>query len=101
MGTGSYLKITNDDEQQRGTSSEVKLPREPTRLALVSTIQFAAALQTLKDNLSADQSSSEYGQPQAGSGGAYEAMIPRSKPLSPGELLGCTAPTLRDVDALM
>ncbi|EPQ59384.1 hypothetical protein GLOTRDRAFT_55327, partial [Gloeophyllum trabeum ATCC 11539] len=33
--------------------------------------------------------------------GKYEATIPRSKPLSPGEILGCTAPTLTDVDALI
>jgi 2-(3-amino-3-carboxypropyl)histidine synthase len=33
--------------------------------------------------------------------GAYETTIPRSKPLSPGEILGCTAPFLKDVDALM
>lgn len=34
--------------------------------------------------------------------GAYEIVIPQVKPLSPGEVLGCTAPKLEaDVDALM
>ncbi len=33
--------------------------------------------------------------------GGYEASIPRSKPLSPGEILGCTAPRLSDADAIM
>jgi len=33
--------------------------------------------------------------------GRYEVTIPRSKPLSPGEILGCTAPRLNDVDALI
>jgi len=94
---------------------------EPTRLALVSTIQFVAALQRLKDELNAEYSGApplgllEGGTPD-GEGsqkpvgdvrmpklwiGKYEATIPRSKPLSPGEILGCTAPRLGDVDALM
>jgi 2-(3-amino-3-carboxypropyl)histidine synthase len=31
----------------------------------------------------------------------YEVTIPQARPLSPGEVLGCTAPRLNDVDALM
>jgi 2-(3-amino-3-carboxypropyl)histidine synthase len=86
---------------------------EPTRLALVSTIQFVAALQRLKEDLtielsdysahSSQNSSSQLADTQRSLfwTGKYEATIPRSKPLSPGEILGCTAPRLRDVDALM
>ncbi|KAG8746794.1 Diphthamide biosynthesis protein 1 [Ceratobasidium sp. 414] len=80
---------------------------EPTRLALVSTIQFVAAVQRLKDDLSAEIADGQ----ALGStlpehrvdvwSGRYEASIPRSKPLSPGEILGCTAPRLGDVDALI
>jgi 2-(3-amino-3-carboxypropyl)histidine synthase len=33
--------------------------------------------------------------------GKYEVTIPQSRPLSPGEVLGCTAPKLQDVEALM
>ena len=101
MGTGNYLKISNGDDQQ--VLSELdrpSRPREPTRLALVSTIQFAAALQNLKDNLSPAHHSEDHDQGQ-GACDCYEASIPRSKPLSPGEILGCTAPTLRNVDALV
>lgn len=91
-----------------------------TRLALVSTIQFVAALQRLKEDLSVDIE-------EEGSNGSsvgvllgdnsslstgesskqrfwtrkYDTVVPRSKPLSPGEILGCTAPRLSDVDALM
>ncbi|KIY45847.1 diphthamide synthesis protein [Fistulina hepatica ATCC 64428] len=74
----------------------------PTRLALVSTIQFVAALQRLKDDLSEDISDkpSSSDTPSLWTG-RYEASIPRAKPLSPGEILGCTAPTLGDVDALI
>ena len=93
---------------------------EPTRLALVSTIQFVTALQKLKEELSVEyihpvreSPSGLIGNGVEGSDsaqqqnrnkfwiGAYEVTIPRSKPLSPGEILGCTAPFLRDVDALM
>ncbi|KZT19298.1 Diphthamide synthesis [Neolentinus lepideus HHB14362 ss-1] len=110
-----------------GVSSDVS-SSNPTRIALVSTIQFVAALQRLKDDLSSSwyQRHSEASQVSAELGdtsaivessksplqlyesveskiwkGNYEAMIPRSKPLSPGEILGCTAPTLGDVDALL
>ena len=97
-----------------------ELVTEPTRLALVSTIQFVAALQQLKDDLNTEYSGApplgllRDGTPDEGSEkpvvdvqvpklwtGRYEATIPRSKPLSPGEILGCTAPALGDVDALM
>ncbi|KAK1228894.1 Diphthamide biosynthesis protein 1 [Marasmius sp. AFHP31] len=77
----------------------------PTRLALVSTIQFVAALQRLKEDLNATlpetpaAETSTIGVPLWK--GAYTATIPRSKPLSPGEILGCTAPRLDDVDALV
>ena len=90
-------------------------PTEPTRLALVSTIQFVAALQQLKDELNTEYSGAPplglLGDGTLDQGldvqvpklwtGRYEATIPRSKPLSPGEILGCTAPRLGDVDALM
>jgi 2-(3-amino-3-carboxypropyl)histidine synthase len=113
------------DEVQ--TVNEDVAPTEipPTRLALVSTIQFAAALQQLKDDLSSkysdatpflspvglitstvDESKGANSTIDASAArlwtGAYEASIPRSKPLSPGEILGCTAPRLSgDVDALL
>jgi 2-(3-amino-3-carboxypropyl)histidine synthase len=93
---------------------------EPTRLALVSTIQFVAALQQLKDELNTEYSGTpplgllgdvvpDQGSEKSAADvqvpklwtGRYEATIPRSKPLSPGEILGCTAPPLGDVDALM
>ena len=106
-----HLTVDSSDSDNLG------LVREPTRLALVSTIQFVAALQQLKEDLSVQcveehafwpvyrLEDGEVGeQSNAGptfSSGKYEAIIPRSKPLSPGEILGCTAPRLSDVDALM
>lgn len=50
-------------------------------IALVSTIQFVATLQAV----SADLKSL-----------GYNILVPQSKPLSPGEILGCTAPHLAD-----
>ncbi|XP_076434749.1 2-(3-amino-3-carboxypropyl)histidine synthase subunit 1-like [Babylonia areolata] len=56
-----------------------------SRLALVSTIQFVAALQSTKQELSAD----------------YVVTVPQCKPLSPGEILGCTSPQVSDTDAII
>lgn len=49
------------------------------RLAFVSTIQFVATLHAAAKELR-----------EAG----YDIQVPQSKPLSPGEILGCTAPRL-------
>jgi 2-(3-amino-3-carboxypropyl)histidine synthase len=60
-------------------------------IALVGTIQFVAAVHAIKDHLSKD----------------FTVVVPQAKPLSPGEILGCTSPdvTLRDkgrpVDSLI
>jgi 2-(3-amino-3-carboxypropyl)histidine synthase len=112
---------TSSDTREASNDKQLDMPStESTRLALVSTIQFVAALQRLKDDLNAEYA----GTPLSGLRedgthdvesevpavhaqtarlwtGKYEAIIPRSKPLSPGEILGCTAPPLGDVDALM
>jgi 2-(3-amino-3-carboxypropyl)histidine synthase len=91
LGRSKHLEITQSSEASQ---------REPTRLALVSTIQFVAALQQLKDDLSSEHTTISDAVPHLWAG-RYDAMIPRAKPLSPGEILGCTAPRLGDVDALM
>ncbi|XP_054287349.1 2-(3-amino-3-carboxypropyl)histidine synthase subunit 1-like [Macrosteles quadrilineatus] len=57
-----------------------------TKLGFVSTIQFVATLQATANDLRKD---------------GYSITIPQSRPLSPGEILGCTAPTLVDVDCLV
>ncbi|XP_063976437.1 2-(3-amino-3-carboxypropyl)histidine synthase subunit 1 [Diachasmimorpha longicaudata] len=57
-----------------------------TKIALVSTIQFAGTLQAIAKEMR-----------NAG----YETTVPQSKPLSPGEILGCTAPQIRCADALI
>ncbi|VDN36459.1 unnamed protein product [Gongylonema pulchrum] len=55
--------------------------------ALVSTIQFVPSLQSIKKELNAD---------------GYNILVPQVKPLSPGEILGCTSPRLpNDVDAVI
>nr|NVI70954.1 putative diphthamide biosynthesis protein 1 [Cucujiformia] len=57
-----------------------------TKLGLVSTIQFLTTLQAVASKLI------EFG---------YEVSLPQSKPLSAGEILGCTAPVLRCTDAVI
>ncbi|XP_047247429.1 2-(3-amino-3-carboxypropyl)histidine synthase subunit 1 isoform X1 [Girardinichthys multiradiatus] len=55
-------------------------------LALVSTIQFVAALQAVSAALRPE----------------YDVLVPQCRPLSPGEILGCTSPCLdRHVDAII
>lgn len=55
-------------------------------LALVSTIQFVAALQAVSAALKTD----------------YDVLVPQCRPLSPGEILGCTSPRLdRKVHAII
>ncbi|KAI0796306.1 diphthamide synthesis protein [Irpex lacteus] len=124
IGPGQHLRIEGPSASTSTTSTETgespstySSSGEPTRLALVSTIQFVAALSRLKEDLTTDTSiplshaiengttdnSSELqvGHPRLFKG-RYEASIPRSKPLSPGEILGCTAPHLSDdIDALI
>ncbi|KAJ7937285.1 putative diphthamide synthesis protein-domain-containing protein [Mycena leptocephala] len=116
IGPTGHLRI-------EGPTSDSQDSQEPTKLALVSTIQFVAALQQLKEDLSSEyedlgstsqpvglltEASTSATTVAAASTpktsfwrGKYDATIPRSKPLSPGEILGCTAPRLGDVDALI
>ena len=58
------------------------------RIVLVSTIQFVASLQTAAKELKEK----------------YEftsITVPQAKPLSPGEILGCTSPIIKDADLLI
>jgi 2-(3-amino-3-carboxypropyl)histidine synthase len=109
IGHLSHLRIEGPEETAReGSRAATQAPSIRTRLALVSTIQFVAALQQLKEDLSSECNEDitfvapdvDGSRPKLWTG-AYEATIPRSKPLSPGELLGCTAPPIGEVDALM
>lgn len=121
------IQLEAEDEQRRDAEGQPAgpgaaaasnpLPEEKpvTRLALVSTIQFVAAIQALKEALSAalpplSQDDSEQGDQAITKvqrkdigvwRGRYDVTIPQARPLSPGEVLGCTAPKLNDVDALM
>ncbi|KAI0068878.1 Diphthamide synthesis [Artomyces pyxidatus] len=128
IGQLRHLRIeegkATDDPASAPDGSSVNVSTKPTRIALVSTIQFVAALQRLKEELVGGSSESttfvtatsllEDGQRACDKGDSrvashspklwarkYDASIPRSKPLSPGEILGCTAPRLGDVDALL
>ncbi|XP_018332745.1 2-(3-amino-3-carboxypropyl)histidine synthase subunit 1-like [Agrilus planipennis] len=55
-------------------------------VALVSTVQFIRALQSVAKKLIED---------------GYNVTIPQCKPLSPGEILGCTAPTVKCADVIL
>eukprot|EP00842_Homolaphlyctis_polyrhiza_P001520 jgi/Hompol1/2369/HPOL_005970-RA len=55
------------------------------KIALVATIQFVVSLQSIAKQLASD----------------YELFVPQARPLSPGELLGCTAPKLVGQDMII
>lgn len=61
----------------------VKLNYKPEhgQIALVSTIQFVTTLQAASAELKS---------------AGYDVIVPQAKPLSPGEILGCTSPTMPD-----
>ena len=58
------------------------------RMVFVSTIQFVASLQTAARELREKH-------------GFSSITVPQAKPLSPGEILGCTAPIIKDADLLI
>lgn len=103
-------------EPLKNGAIEEPIEGDVTRLALVSTIQFVAAVQSLRtdletalppledapvdtveDGMLAKMRKKDIGVWR----GKYSVIVPQAKPLSPGEVLGCTAPKLKDVDALM
>lgn len=60
--------------------------KEDQKLALIGTIQFASSLQSVYTELKSKN---------------YQVIVPQAKPLSPGEVLGCTSPKFTDIDALV
>ena len=61
-------------------------PEKP-RLGLVSTIQFVPTMQSTAKELR-----EQFG---------FQVSIPQAKPLSAGEILGCTSPKIENVDVLI
>ncbi|KAE8752326.1 hypothetical protein FOCC_FOCC001119 [Frankliniella occidentalis] len=57
-----------------------------SKLGIVSTIQFATTLHAAAGKLRES---------------GYSVSVPQSKPLSPGEILGCTSPKMNDVDIII
>lgn len=104
IGPRTHLRIEEAPSIPEVTVTPDTISKDATRLSLVSTIQFVAALQHLKEQLAVDL---DVAPPLAIESktklniGRYDATIPRAKPLSPGEILGCTAPQLGDVDAIL
>ena len=128
--SGGHLRIESPapegsppgDSPTPNISATPSTAPQSTRLALVSTIQFVSALSNLKDELAVETADENVphlpagliegpsmdsshqtqavGRPKLWTG-KYDVTIPRTKPLSPGEILGCTSPQLGDVDALL
>ena len=112
---GAKVPIALDPSEEEARDRPKEQDTDPpTRLALVSTIQFVASIQSLRTDLQeclppldevdedGDTALAKMKRRDIGVWrGKYEVTIPQTRPLSPGEVLGCTAPKLKDVDALM
>ena len=101
-----HLEITSSATEIDSTeiAEKQKQDGDRTKLALVSTIQFATALHDLGNALSKSKDVQEctcVNGPCSCQTSVYDVLIPRSKPLSPGEILGCTAPRLDGVEAIL
>ena len=72
---------------------KANFPRS-ARLALLGTIQFAPALYELKLALDAAAAAEVAAGGAAGAVSDGLVLVPQAKPLSPGEVLGCTSPRL-------
>lgn len=118
MASGApALSIDGPEESAPSASSEGAEPSAQTcHLAVVGTVQFLAAVHGLKASLEGPDAETSL-PPQlaitSGEAGSsptplrkstkWQITIPQVKPLSPGEILGCTAPRLtgQGVDALL
>ena len=108
-----FVDVTFDTAHLVATV-RANFPRS-ARLALLGTIQFAPALYELKAALDADADAEAAGAcggggaggdggggsggggsggGGSGGGGGGLVVVPQAKPLSPGEVLGCTSPRL-------
>ncbi|XP_023305194.1 2-(3-amino-3-carboxypropyl)histidine synthase subunit 1 [Lucilia cuprina] len=67
-------------------SVKLNFKPEDGQMALVSTIQFVTTLQAASMELKS---------------AGYDVIVPQAKPLSPGEILGCTSPTLPETTKLI
>ncbi|KAI3624545.1 2-(3-amino-3-carboxypropyl)histidine synthase [Malassezia furfur] len=114
--------LTAPNERKAPPAIEIESGSEPqrTHFALVGTIQFIAAIQDIRTRLTdGDEPSSESSALLAIEDGQevapdalvkhqahqprYTITVPQIKPLSPGEILGCTSPKLdaNQVDAIL
>ncbi|GAA5923158.1 2-(3-amino-3-carboxypropyl)histidine synthase [Sporobolomyces koalae] len=119
-GKGPELEIAIEPATASTPVATEPAENKKTKLAVVGTIQFVAAVQGLKADLELEQASrrdrlaieaspSSDAAQQTGSArdqaeheNEFEIIVPQVKPLSPGEILGCTAPILaNDIDALL
>ncbi|KAG9307256.1 hypothetical protein G9A89_017084 [Geosiphon pyriformis] len=80
-----YIFVDIGIETQHFIDTIIKNFQKGSMLVVVGTIQFVTAIQVTKKALDND----------------YLITAPQAKPLSPGEILGCTSPKLKNQDALI
>ncbi|CAD6187725.1 unnamed protein product [Caenorhabditis auriculariae] len=92
VNVAHLIDCLRDNFSNESTSVEPGSSSNSQRLAIVSTVQFLPSLQTVRNTFNEGQ--------YAGKG--ISIGVPQCKPLSPGEVLGCTSPRLaEDFDAVI
>ncbi|KAL7477239.1 hypothetical protein ACHAW6_003053 [Cyclotella cf. meneghiniana] len=76
------VRLTFHNETAQGQSQDTKL----VELAVMGTVQFRSAV------VEAARLFNQLNQEPLHSALQFQAIVPQAKPLSPGEVLGCTAP---------
>jgi 2-(3-amino-3-carboxypropyl)histidine synthase len=95
--TGEGGTPGQEEEDKRQQSADPPLPWPVRRLALAGTIQFSGAVAAAKAALLAGGGDLGGENDAAVPISPYPAgsiVVPKARPLSPGEVLGCTAPKL-------
>lgn len=84
----SEVRETENDLKSKGHEDNlnVTITKRPQKIALMSTVQFIPALHAISVALNS--------KPEAGYSSWPIVEIPQIKPLSKGEVLGCTSPRL-------
>lgn len=84
-----FVEIVIDVDHVEALMKKYFLDSEYKRVALVSTVQFISTVHVLRQRLENASPNTSF-------------IIPQSKPLSQGEILGCTAPQLPgDIDCVL
>ena len=89
-----HMTFLQEEKQRRQSHSQEGSDERPARIieaCVMGTVQFRSAVIEAAQRLNSDADSSTSS--LEGDEIKFQAIVPQAKPLSPGETLGCTAPS--------